>query len=227
MTLQTLHPTSFDEGVILDQTPWPGIQIPEDCDYPKLLEMMQEVGSDMLVNAIRRRLYRAPHYDVGWAHSSTDLHERHVRAPKIDASHRFIKFCTMHTSRILGISRAFDFTWTMASTCSQSTEQKRLRVIFRGPLQVIEPASAGNIVFPEVSVGLPYRIQKADEDDFHGSDRGLLLNTIDGKTLNIKTIKVEGGVEMPAYDAALKHRLIGRPLSFGSSQVVAFHEPLS
>ncbi len=230
MSLQTLHPLSFDEGVILDQTPWPGIDVPENCDFPRLVEIMQPLGAEMLLKAIRKRLYLPSYNGVGWAENSADGNGEYKLAPKIETKHRLLCFETMDSAHILRMSRAFESTWTFAAISTRTSELKRQRVIFQEPFQVLSPSSVymeADESVPEIPPGLPYWRYDARDDAGEPIYRPVLVNTIDGKTISASSMKVEGGVEMPAYQAALKHRLIRQPRYMSSKCVITFHEGLS
>lgn len=230
MSLQTLHPTSFDEGIILDQTPWPGIDIPEGCDYSGLLKTVQPLGADMLLKAINNHLYLPPYNDAGWAKDAAGGKRVHKHAPKIETAHKLLSFETMDSSRITRMSRAFGSTWTFAAVPTRTLELKRSRIIFPKPFKILLPSSIStdrNTNIPGIPPGLPYWPERAADDEEGSADHPLLVNTIDGKTVSTNSIKVEGSVEMPAYQAAQKHRLLGQPRHINTKGVITFHECLT
>ncbi len=230
MSLQTLHPVSFDEGIILDQTPWPGIDVPEGCDYSGLLETMQHLGSDMLLRAIRNRLYLPPYNDIGWAKNAADGKRAHQHAPKIKTAHKLLCFETMDSSRITRMSRAFGSTWAFAAVPTETSELKRSRIIFPKPFKILSPASLPmddkNDILG-IPPGLPYWPKCAANDEKDSAEHPLLVNTIDGETVSMNSIKVEGSVEMPAYQAAQKYKLIGHHRHMNTKGVITFHECLT
>jgi len=230
MTLQTLHPVSFDEGIILDQTPWPGIDVPEDCNYPALLKTMQPVGAEMLLKAIRQRLYIPPYKDVGWANNAVDGKGSYKHAPKIETAHRLLCFDTMDSSRMLRMSRAFESTWAFASVPVRTSEFEKRRIIFQGPFNTLTHSSAHDAErkrIPEIPPGLPYWPDNAIDDEKNRANYPLLINTLDGRTISTDSMQVEGGVQMPAYSAAQKHRLVGQPRHTNSRTAITFHERLT
>jgi methionyl-tRNA formyltransferase len=230
MSLQTLHPSSFDEGVILDQSPWPGIDIPEDCTYHQLLEIMQPLGAEMLVKAIRDRLYLPPHNNIRGIENTDHGNARYKHAPKIDTAHRLLHFQTMDSSQILRMSRAFGSTWAYAAVPTQLFGFKQYRLIFSTPFTILPQSTAGvqnSRSVPEVQPGLPYWSIEGNNDGRQLISGPLLVNTVDGKTLSVATVKVEGDVDMPAYKAAVKHKLTGQPRCMLSRMVIPFHEVLS
>jgi methionyl-tRNA formyltransferase len=230
MSLQTLHPTSFDEGFILDQTPWPGIDVPEDCDYARLLKMMQPLGAEMLVNAIQKRWFLPPRNGVPCAKSIDHARGNYKLAPKLGTAHRLLNFETMDSAHVLRMSRAFESTWAFAAVPTSRAEVKRQRIIFPGPFCIISPSSddPGEIDgILEVPPGLPYLPHDAASGCGDLMNHPLLVNTVDGKTISTVSLKVEGGVQMVAHRAALKHRLMGQPCKLNGKGVITFHEALT
>lgn len=229
MSLQTLHPTTFDEGVILDQTPPPGVDVPENCDYSRLLKIMLPLGAEMLVKAIRNRLYLPPYRSVKAAQKAAEGDVKPHFAPKIETLDRLLCFQTMDSSRISRLSRAFESTWAFAAVSTKMPGLKRQRIIFSGPLHCLSPelVDKENENAPEVPPGLPYKPRNSNNNLERSTDLPLLINTIDGKTILVPSMKVEGGSEMPAYRAALKHKLIGQPQSSNSKTLSTFHHILT
>jgi methionyl-tRNA formyltransferase len=230
MSLQTLHPTSFDEGIILDQTPWPGIVVPDKCDYQTLLEIMQPLGAEMLVKAIRKRLYLPPLHAVGWVGKFDNAKTMYKHAPKIETAHKLLCFERMDSSHILRMSQAFESTWAFAAAAPQRSKIKRQRIIFQGPLSILSTPSTifeDNMSVPEVPPGLPYWRTDAMNDAKEHTTLPLFVNTIDGKTISADYLKIEGGVKMPAQRAALKHRLTRQQRDLNSKSVITFHEALT
>ncbi|ERF76138.1 hypothetical protein EPUS_01472 [Endocarpon pusillum Z07020] len=230
MSLQTLHPISFDEGIILDQTPWPGIDVPEDCDYSVLLEIMQLLGADMLLNAIKNRLYLPPYIDAGWAKNAADGKKAYKHAPKIETAHKLLCFETMDSLRMARMSRAFESTWAFAAVPTRTSELKRLRIIFPKPFKILSPPSVymdGMTDISGIPPGLPYWPDSATNEEKGRTEQPLLVNTIDGKAMLISSIQVEGSVEMPAYKAAQKHGLMPQPRHVKTKGVITFHECLT
>ncbi|KAI1487873.1 Formyltransferase [Biscogniauxia mediterranea] len=71
VTLQTLHPTLFDHGVVLAQTPADPqdpacIRVPPAATPAQLLVRLLQPAGDMLVRALRAGLHVPPLVDAGW-----------------------------------------------------------------------------------------------------------------------------------------------------------------
>lgn len=97
VTLQTLHPAAYDRGVILAQTPAPGIPVPEDATAVSLLAMLADEGAKMLVQALTQELHVPPYEQhVAWwppppSSSSPGPPQIIVRdAPKLDTKNAHI-----------------------------------------------------------------------------------------------------------------------------------------
>ena len=184
----------------------------------------------MLLNAIKNRLYLPPYFDAGWAKNAAGGKRAHKHAPKIETAHRLLCFEMMDSLRITRMSRAFESTWAFAAVPTRTSELKRLRIIFPEPLKILSSSSqymGGKTDISGIPPGLPYWPDTANNEERSRAEHPLLVNTIDGKTILISSIQVEGSVKMPAYQAAQKHRLIRQPRHVNTKGVIAFHESLT
>ncbi|PHH49189.1 Methionyl-tRNA formyltransferase [Ceratocystis fimbriata CBS 114723] len=66
VSLQTLHETSFDRGLVLAQTPMPGLRVSENCTLDDLNHLVAPVAAEMLVSGLRSCVHVAPQQSVGW-----------------------------------------------------------------------------------------------------------------------------------------------------------------
>ncbi|KAJ4331832.1 Methionyl-tRNA formyltransferase [Ascochyta clinopodiicola] len=108
VSVQTLHPTQFDQGVVLAQTSAPGIRIGEHETAGELKERLAVVGAEMLVDVLKTRKFISPLEDVSWyaqTNKPTDY------APKITKQDAFIDFPSMSMDQILAVHRALGDTW--------------------------------------------------------------------------------------------------------------------
>jgi methionyl-tRNA formyltransferase len=104
--VQTLHPTQFDRGIVLAQTPAPGIEIEQTTTAEALEERLAGVGADMLVDVLKKRMYAAPHEGVEtWYDGPID------HAPKITKQDRHISFAEHALGDILAMQRALGDIW--------------------------------------------------------------------------------------------------------------------
>jgi methionyl-tRNA formyltransferase len=160
VSLQTMHPTKFDHGVVLAQTPQPGIPIPDNATPQSLLETLGPLGAEMLVRGIEENLFLPPHQDA----SHTPAHEP-LHAPKITPSDREILWSSWSSSEILLRDRVLGRLWdgsiwsrTNLDDGKWEGKQKKLRATFAGPWRVtsgVEGVEAGTpFLAHKVSTGV-------------------------------------------------------------------------
>ncbi|KAL1960198.1 hypothetical protein VTO42DRAFT_8741 [Malbranchea cinnamomea] len=223
ITLQTLDTKEFDHGLILDQTPAPGFDIPdpETCDVPRLLSLVSEKGAQMLLDGIRNRVFVPPLKPI--SSSSTEGGRALRRATKIRTEDRHPDWSTWTWDRIRRYQRVIGPLWNTALIRGDSPlpgqATLRKRIIFT-KMEGINPSVLGISPFI-VEPGLPFA------DARHhtiGNEEALYVFTVDGSLVRIDELKVEGEKAAPAYKAALKAKLI-QPLETGSS-ICRFYGPL-
>ncbi|KAJ4294555.1 Methionyl-tRNA formyltransferase [Kalmusia sp. IMI 367209] len=108
ISIQTLHPSEFDRGIILAQTPSPGIRIPSWASFEDLNTLLADEGADMLVNVLKSRAFVPPLKDVGWYKDSGGPVDH---AEKILKGHRQVDFLTATMQEILAIKLACGDPW--------------------------------------------------------------------------------------------------------------------
>jgi methionyl-tRNA formyltransferase len=225
VTLQTLHPEKFDHGVILDQTPPPGFNIPdpETCDVPRLLKIVSIEAAQMLLKAVRNRAFSPPVQSTGWHKIGDEVGLRH--APKIKPEHRHIDWNTWTWDEISRRKRVLGPLWNTAYVfhslgCTDVPMQKR--IIFT-KLEVTDMKFNGpdpTTIVP----GLPFLLDDS-KVPARGTSRPLFVSTCDGKVVRIEEMKVEGDKAASAYQAALKANMI-QSQPAGTSRYASFYAPL-
>lgn len=180
----------------------------------------------MLVKAIQNRLYLSPPK----AAHVLDRQERdetsHKYARKVKKEDSLLDFAAMDSAYLMRISRTFDSSWAFALVRQSSTRTSKKRLIFEEQFTIHNSAHPSARA-PEVSPGIPYWSDTRKQIYPHDDNYPLLINTIDGSTISIKSLKVEGDVKLPAQKAALKHRL-AHPLPEDKAEgLVTFHEALT
>ncbi|KAH8422874.1 methionyl-tRNA formyltransferase [Aspergillus melleus] len=224
VTLQTLDPVAFDHGVILDQTPSPGLEIPEDCTIPKLLDIVTPKAANILVDGIRKGLFVQPLQDVGWRQSGTD--EPLLHAGKIRPEDRHVDWANWTWAEISRRSRVVGPLWSNAlvasgdSTGVQSLQQRRVILTEIEKVEsTTDPRTFGAVPGTPFVDGIPPFEPR--------QGKGLYVSTQDGSLLRVHQMKVEGEPTADAFTAALKARMVGdRTFSSGASQYTSFYEPL-
>jgi methionyl-tRNA formyltransferase len=91
VSLQSLDEQAFDHGVVLAQTPLPGIPVPDDCTTQRLRDMMTPVAAKMLVDGLRAGVHVPPYEDVGWKPDAEEA-KALKKAFKLSKHHRQIKW---------------------------------------------------------------------------------------------------------------------------------------
>jgi methionyl-tRNA formyltransferase len=153
-----MHPTKFDHGVVLAQTPAPGVEIGEADTPQSLLEKLGPLGAEMLVRGIEENLFVPPHHDVC---QTLPAATQQSHAPKISPSDREIDWKAWDADEIVLRDRVLGRLWdgsiwarTNLDAGKWEGKQKNLRATFTGPWHV---ASA-----PEgVEAGTPFLCTKA------------------------------------------------------------------
>ncbi|KAH8685989.1 formyl transferase [Tricladium varicosporioides] len=148
VTLQTLDDKSFDHGLILSQTPSPGLPIPDPdhCSYNNLLSFIKPKAAELLIQGLRERVFVPPLLDVGH-YESKDL----KHAPKIKPEDRRIDWSSMNAITIHRRHLALQRLW--CTIFINKTSEKR--IIFEDfelvPTPNITPPSNPNNSSPETS----------------------------------------------------------------------------
>lgn len=211
----------MDHGVILDQTPSPGFDIPnpETCTAEQLLDLVTPKASDMLLNGIQNRVFVPPLKGIGWRAESNESDLRF--AGKIKTEDRHIDWNKWTWEEIKRRERVLGPLWSNALAPGEKGFKHR-RIIFTK----MELAEDFDSVEPiQVRPGLPFVTNTKHPSS--GPWRRLLVYSSDGKLVQIHTMKVEGKPEANAYKAAQKAILM-HPLDSDSEMALdsIFHDRL-
>jgi methionyl-tRNA formyltransferase len=226
VTLQTLHPKKFDQGVILNQTPYPGFEIPnpEVCTVPELLEIVAPKGAEMLVNGIRNRIFLPPFQDAGCLAAVGDHKLNH--AIKITSEDRHLDWPTWTWAQISRRNRVLGPLWNKTLVADKSLNGKpsfeSKRVIFTR-IENVEPLPGSErlALIPGVPfVDSPRPLQTREKS-------GLYVFTRDNQLIRIYRMKIEGDKESDGVQAALKAQMLSdRIVRSGSSEFTVSYNPL-
>ena len=110
VSIQTLHPSKFDEGVVLAQTPAPGLPIGDRETAAELEGRLAELGAGMLVDVLKETKFVEPLQSAGWYAESKGTTDY---APKITKQDRFVDFSTHTLHHIIAIQRALGDVWCL------------------------------------------------------------------------------------------------------------------
>lgn len=187
-----MHPTKFDHGVVLAQTP--GVDIEDDATTESLLEMLGPMGAELLVRGVEEGVFVPPLRDVSGETEIADHHRRPepAHAPKISPADREIDWASWTADEILLRDRALggrlwdSSLWARAGLdegqWDASTAQKKfLRATFTGPWRITDGAGV-------VEAGKPFLAL----DPVTGSEE-VRFATVDGKAVVPAAITQESG----------------------------------
>ncbi|PSN63983.1 Formyltransferase [Corynespora cassiicola Philippines] len=108
VTVQTLDPRTFDRGVILAQTPAPGLRVDETFTYARLAEELSTEGERLLVAVLESGKFVPPLKNVGWyAESGGPV----GHAEKLTPEHRRLDFDSAEKVDYSMIMRAVGQSW--------------------------------------------------------------------------------------------------------------------
>ncbi|KAJ9665138.1 Methionyl-tRNA formyltransferase [Coniosporium apollinis] len=205
ITLQTLHPKHFDQGMILAQTPELDTPHPDACTPKMLIEYLAPLGGRLLVESLKERLFVPPLEDAGWyAREGQKL----WHAPKITKQDRHIIWTNsqstpkpdQHTQspvtwtaeEILRRDRVLGDLWDTTTYQGLLPEEgKAKRVVFHGWEEVmgddsvLESLASGD----RLEVGVPYVTENSNAPPY------LYFKTQDEppKLVRVTSCTVEGG----------------------------------
>lgn len=202
VTLQTMHPTQFDKGMILAQTEYPGFE--HSCStVPELVAVVAPKGAEMLVEGLRDRVYVPPLKDLSLRLSK--ISGRLSRyAPKITRDDLHINWDTWTAERILLTQRLMiGSLWNEGEVVCSGGGIELKRIIwsqgfrlFSGPMNNLAEYGRPIVVNERRSKALPY----------------LLVGTCDGYTLITQGIKIAGKCETPVSHILSKNCNMAAPI---------------
>lgn len=202
VTLQTMHPTQFDKGMILAQTKYPGF---EHCcsTVPDLVAMVAPKGAEMLLQGLRDRLYVPPLEDLSpHLPKISDRPSRYAR--KITPNDRHINWDTWTAEKILLTQRLMiGPLWNEGEVASLNGGIEVKRIIWSQGFQLF-PGPMNNLAKHGCPIVVKERRSKAPPY--------LVVGTCDGRTLVTKAIKIEGKWETPVSHALSKSCNMAAPI---------------
>lgn len=231
VSLQTLHPTKFDHGIVLDQTPYPGIKIPhpDTVTVESLKHMLAELGAVMLASAIRNKLYVPPYVPVP---ASLDKREL-TKAPKIMQNTRTVDFHTMSRDAILRLARGIHPLTLVAGSTPVGGKEAVSMIISRWlrlPTSHDIPSELQDELL-SIPKGVPYTFIDRNLN-IHECEEPLFINVtpdrIGGPSqLVITELTFRSKPEEAAAKAAAKAKMFDEPAILGPYLVYRFANPLT
>jgi methionyl-tRNA formyltransferase len=186
--LQTLHPTKFDHGQILAQTPLPGIPVPKNATVSVLKDVLSDAGAFMLRDVIESGAFLTPFKPISHTAQDIDLITNGkgvARAPKTTKADTEIHWSQMTASEILHRFRISDgYGWDQ--TAYGTLGEEKCRIIYIS-LKETTPDLTRDID-PNLSPGVPCFLSGDSERD----RRRIGVKAKDGVVLEVVNCKVAG-----------------------------------
>ncbi|KAF2420556.1 Formyltransferase [Tothia fuscella] len=133
VTLQTLHPSKFDHGDILAQTPFPGLPVLPSTRYKELHDTLAGIGAKLLVDAINTSVYDFPRRPMKISEEQMKritAGKGTSHAPKITPEEQEINWAIMSTEEILHRQRVIGPLWDntiYAALAEDSSHSRRVK----------------------------------------------------------------------------------------------------
>lgn len=202
--------------MILDQTPAPGIPIPnpDSCTVPELLELLAPKSAEMLINGIRNRVFVPPLKEVKSQFEGINAKDL-THSPKITPEDRRIKWREWTWAEIKRRQRVLGSLWSIAKPAfARKLSDKELndpfikrplekRVIFDEIEEVSEDSVPGSYRMSSYP-GTPFTLGSAQRTSH---DKALYVYSADHKLLRLEKLKFEGERFNDALIAAQKARM--------------------
>lgn len=229
LSLQTLHPSRFDEGIVLDQQSL-DVPNPGEITTKELTAYLAPFGGEMLVDAIRKKLYIPP-YNFIQPHKS--IHKNNlVHTMKIKKKFLAIDPKTLTATDILRRNRAFGPLHAFASPTCDSDQARQINLDLE-----MRPSTAEDIPNEVQSIaytipnGVPYAVCLSHEN-INESNRPLIVNAKEddiggSRQIVIPKITVASMARGPGAAAAARAKFMTEPVAIGRFKLYRFCVPLS
>lgn len=207
VSLQTLHPSKFDHGVILAQTaPFRhGAQTVQELE-----KILAPKGAKLLLQGIRDRVFVNPPKEIN--DRSAPEQEKAIRpAPKLSKDDRHIDWQSWTAEKIERKSRVIGPLWNYFSR-ADGKSSKRTRVIWTNGFRE-SPACPEYIKSRVPSAGHPIIV------GLQSFTQDIYIRTCDGRMLQSDWAKVEGDISRSFVHAAVRSGMIGLPSGWDGSSL--------
>ncbi|KAK3714174.1 Methionyl-tRNA formyltransferase [Vermiconidia calcicola] len=183
----TMHPTRFDHGNVLWQTPAPGFRVPDSCTPQQLRNALGRLSAEMLRGGIENGLFLPPLKDVT---NGTADPESLDHAPKVTPEDRHIDWTTWTADEILLRDRVLGRLWDTTTYAEVAKPEQRApkRVAFQGPWTKL---SLGQVVRVNyVGIGEPGAPVLVSEANDHNPRFG--IRTSDNWVVSPSSATIDG-----------------------------------
>ncbi|KXT04203.1 hypothetical protein AC578_122 [Pseudocercospora eumusae] len=189
VSLQTMHPTKFDHGIVLAQDE---CYVPADCTLQQLSSTLGQKGALLLRSAIETATFVEPE-PAGIINSAQT--EQLDHAPKITKEDSHIDWKTWTSDKVLRYGRVLEL-WdeTVHEACFG---HKAARVKYHGPWRIVDPklisiVKTGSIPGP----GQPIAFREHGRKETH-----LAISSADDKLVTPSSASIEGKKERGGVQA--------------------------
>lgn len=179
LSLQTLHPTKFDHGTVLAQTPYPGIEH-NSTIVSELETLLAPLGADMLVRCIKDRVYIPPYPNIAQPLSIEESASLRL-APKITSNDRHIQWQAWSAEEIMRRHRVIGPLWNLV-TCEIAGKLTQKRIIWTSGFRL---GMMNEDEAPEVGRPMVTGLRSKNQNVF--------IKTCDGQVLQADEVLIEGG----------------------------------
>ncbi|KAH7148588.1 formyl transferase [Dactylonectria macrodidyma] len=200
ISLQTLDDRAFDHGIILAQTPEPGILIPPGSTVQELTSQLAPVGAQMLVQGLRDGLYLPPHQPAGWKVKESHGGEL-VHAPKVNKADGQVDWAQWRTEDFARRTRVLGSVWTRA--VNKKGDVRRLIIQDAEAVPYDFATTDGVALFFVQNLGLDSEDSRHEKVALDLGDGSCLLRLANAECIRVKRVKEEG---KPDRDAAVVFR---------------------
>lgn len=199
VSLQTLHPSEFDHGIILAQT----TPLRHGAEtVPDLEQCLAPKGAELLLQGIRDRIFMNNPRDLDHQKAAFDEGTLQL-APKISPADRRIDWQSWTAENILRRQRVIGPLWN--HFCRINGESPRqTRLIWSSGFRQ-DPAFPESIKSQVPSAGRPVVV------GLHYPYQQVYVKTCDGHMLQIEDVKLEGERSRTTLKAAQRARLVELP----------------
>ncbi|KAL8759857.1 MAG: hypothetical protein Q9184_003510, partial [Pyrenodesmia sp. 2 TL-2023] len=182
VTLQTLHPTNFDRGTIVEQTPPPGIEHGTET-VEELRNLLAPIGAQMLVQALMDGTFVLPNQRISMINGNPSPTEPSY-AHKIGPKDRHIDWTTWTASDILRRHKIIGPLWNITEAHVKDRmgqHEAAKRIIWDHGFRLLEEDCH---IHPPI--GHPVVV------GLHAPTQKVYIRTCDGNILVADKVKIEG-----------------------------------
>lgn len=189
----------FDHGVVLAQTPSPGLEVTPDETLPEVTQKLAIECADLLIEGLRDGVHVPPHVNAGW--KGKELEGKTLQhAPKIDKADMEVDWADWSAEEWRRRLQLQQGVWTKGAVTSAKRSYDARRVIIHDGRQAsadeVKGLSASMEFVQEKGNGGPRRFRKVVAVD---TQEGVVyIQLADRKWIRAEHVTLEGKPRRPA-----------------------------